>query len=316
MSRNIDYALRPDIAAANGYRPLDKSWSRFNPMVTLAYDVSSDLHAYAKYATGYRAGGASSRTSNYLAFDPEEVKSYEVGLKTDFWDHRGRFNVAGYIMDRKDSQIDISSIQPTATGSFNNLVTINAQGTTKIRGVEAELSLRPVNRLTLSASYTYTSTSIPLVPITVNAGGVSYTTLQRFYIVFTPRNAASGAIDYALPVPAVSRDASLRLHIDGNYAQATQTFDQFTTKNDSSFLVNARLSLADIGLGQGDSRITASFWVRNLFDKHYVYRRDPSNSLPGATTSSATTASFNNILGEHGHFNAPRTFGGELTLRF
>ena len=315
-SRNVNYVLRPDIAAANGYQRLDESWHRFNPMVTLAYDVNSDVHVYAKYATGYRSGGASSRTSNYQAFDPEDVRSYEVGLKADFWDRRGRINLAGYIMDRDDSQVDISSIQTTTTGSFNNLVTINADGTTKIRGVEAELSLRPVDRLTLSASYAYTYTKIPLVPITVTAGGVTTTVLQRFYIVFTPRNAASGAIDYSLPMPMVGDDTQLRFHIDGNYAQATQTFDQFGTKADSSFIVNARLSLADIAIGGGRSHVTASMWVRNLFDKQYVYRRDPSNSLPGSPTTSATTGSINNVLGDYGNFNAPRTFGGEVTVKF
>ena len=115
-------------------------------MATVAYDVNDDVHVYAKYATGYRSGGASSRTANYQPFDPEDVKSYEVGLKSDFWERRARFNLAAYIMDRKDSQVDISSIQPTATGSFNNLVTINAPGTTKIRGIEADLTVRPVDR--------------------------------------------------------------------------------------------------------------------------------------------------------------------------
>ena len=33
------------VAAANGYAPLDKTWNRFNPMATLAYDVSDDVHA-------------------------------------------------------------------------------------------------------------------------------------------------------------------------------------------------------------------------------------------------------------------------------
>jgi iron complex outermembrane recepter protein len=316
MSRNINYIARPDLAARNGYQPLDKTWNRFNPMVTLAYDLNSDIHTYFKYSTGYRAGGASSRTSNYQAFNPEDVRSYEIGLKTDFWGRRGRFNIAGYIMDRDDSQVDISSIQTTATGNFNNLVTINAPGTTKIRGIEAELTLRPIERLTLNASYTYTYTKIPLVPITVGTGAAAYTTLQRFFIVFTPRNAASGSIDYAIPTPSISQDASLRFHIDGNYAQATQTFDQFATKADASFLVNARLSLADIGVGNGSSRVTASFWVRNLFDKQYVYRRDPSNSLPGAPTTATTTGSISNILGDYGNFNAPRTFGGEISVRF
>ena len=309
--------------ATAGYKPLDEKWHRFNPMVTLAFDASDQVHLYAKYATGYRAGGASSRTSNYQAFDPEDVKSYEVGLKTDFWDKRARFNLAGYIMDRKDSQVDISSIQFTATGSFNNLVTINAPGTTKIRGIEADLTLNPIEGLTLNASYAYTYTRIPLVPIvnsvTTVVGGVPTTTtgapvLQRFYIVFTPRNAASGSIDYELPIGG--GDTRLRFHLDGNYSQATQAFDQFATKNDEALLFNGRISLADISMGSGDQKLTVGVWGRNLFDKSLVYRRDPSNSLPGAPTTNLATGSVNNILGDYGNFNAPRTFGVEASLKF
>jgi len=166
FSRNINYLVNTAAAAANGYKPLDKTWHRFNPMVTVAYDLSNTIHAYAKYATGYRAGGASSRTANYQAFDPEDVKSYEVGLKADFWDHRARLNLAGYIMQRKDSQVDLSTIQPTATGNFNNLVTFNAPGNTKIRGIEADLTVAPVEGLTLNASYAYAYTNVPLVPVT------------------------------------------------------------------------------------------------------------------------------------------------------
>jgi iron complex outermembrane receptor protein len=317
-SRNINYDTNTAVATTNGYQPLDQTWNRFNPMATLAFDATDDLHFYAKYATGYRAGGASSRTSNYQAFDPEDIKSYEVGLKSDFFDHHARFNLAGYIMDRKDSQVDISSIQTTATGSFNNLVTINAPGTTKIRGIEADLTVKPIEGLTLNASYAYTYTNIPLVPITYSAttAGVttSTTVMQRFYVVFTPRNAASGSIDYDLPVGG--GDTHLRFHLDGNYSQATQAFDQFATKNDASFIVNGRISLADISMGNGGQKLSVSVWGRNLFDKEYVYRRDPSNSLPGAPTTSVTTGSVNNILGDYGNFNAPRTFGVEGTVNF
>ena len=80
MSRGVNYLTNPAAAATNGYTPLDKKWTRFNPMAIVAYDFSDSVHGYVKYATGYRAGGASSRTSNYQAFDPEDVKSYEVGL--------------------------------------------------------------------------------------------------------------------------------------------------------------------------------------------------------------------------------------------
>jgi iron complex outermembrane receptor protein len=312
-SRNVNYDVTPP-AASVGYQPLDATWNRFNPMATVAYDVSNGLHVYAKYATGYRAGGASSRTSNYQAFNPEDVKSYEVGLKSDFWNNRARFNLAGYIMDRKNSQVDISSIQFVGTSSFNNLVTINAPGITKIRGIEADLTVEPIDGLTLNASYAYTYTKIPPVLITAtDAAGRSTSVYQNFYIVFTPRNAASGSIDYALPIGG--GDTKLKFHFDGNYSQATQAFDQFATKNDSSLIFNGRISLADIGTGHGRN-LTLSLWGRNLFNEQYVFRRDPSNSLPGAPTGNVTQGSIANVLGDYGNFNAPRTYGVEASVKF
>ena len=328
FSRNINYVTNTAAATANGYTPLDKTWNRFDPVVTLAYDASDDIHVYAKYASGYRAGGASSRTSNYQAFDPEQVKSYELGFKSEFFDRRVRFNVAAYMMDRTNSQVDLSTIKPTATGNFNNLVTINAPGTTKISGIEADLTVNPFEGLTLGASYAYTYTDIPLVPVTYverNAAGVptgNVTTVpQKFYIVFTPRNAASGSIDYSTRIFANS-DTKLKFHFDANYAHATQTFDQFATKADASFVVNGRISLTDINL-VGGTKLMISAWSRNLFNTQYVYRRDPSNSLPSVQTTAAAgvpnillVGNNSSILGDYGNFNMPRTFGVEASVRF
>ena len=329
FSRNINYddPANAAVLVRNGYTPLDRTWSRFNPTATIAYDFSQSVHGYAKYATGYRAGGASSRTSNYQGFNPEDVKSYEVGLKADFWDRRARFNIAGYIMQRKDSQVDLSTIQPTATGNFNNLVTFNAPGTTKIHGIEADLTVKPIDRLTLNASYAYTYFDVPLVPVTYReftsagvATGNTTTVLQKFYIVFTPRNAASSSVDYELPIHA---DTRIKFHLDASYGQATQTFDQFATKADSSFIVNGRISLLDIALGGGGAKLTVSAWSRNLLNEQHVYRRDPSNSLPSVQSTAVATvpnvlliANNGGILGDYGNFNVPRTFGLDASLKF
>jgi iron complex outermembrane receptor protein len=311
---NLNYdTATPAQLLANGYKPLDKTWNRFNPMVTLAYDVDQDVHVYAKYATGYRAGGASSRTPSYEAFEPEDLKSYEVGLKADFWDRRARLNVAGYLMDRKNSQEDVSFITFANNANVNVLRVVNAPGNTKIRGIEADLTVQPITGLTLNASYAYTYTKVPLVPVSFTVGAVTSTVMQQFYIPFTPRNAASGSIDYSIPVGGGS-DAKVKFHLDGNWSQATQAFDQFATKADSSFLMNGRLSLANVGIN-GGSNVTFSLWARNLLDKQYVFRRDPSNSLPGAPTSSLTAGPIGNVLGDYGNFNAPRTFGFEVSMK-
>jgi iron complex outermembrane recepter protein len=302
--RNANPALT---AAATGYQVLNKSWDRFNPMATIAYDVDQNVHVYAKYSSGYRAGGASSRSQRYLAFNPESVNSYEVGLKSDLLNHHVRFNLAGYIMDRKGSQVDFNSIysDPVSGSNVNTLETVNAPGITKIRGIEADLTVKPVDGLTLNASYAYTYTKIP--PVRNPFTGV----VQDVYIVFTPRNAASASADYEMP----AGNATLRFHIDGNYSQSTQTFDQFATRNDASLLVNGRIALADIPLGTGQ-KLTVAGWARNLFNEQHVYRRDPSNSLPAVTAAAGNTGNINNVLGDYGNFNAPRTYGIEASVKF
>jgi len=285
---------------------LDQGTSRFNPMVTVALDAAPGINLYAKYSTGYRAGGASSRSLTYRAFGPEDVKAYEIGAKTEFLDHRIRLNLAAYMMDRKNSQIDFSNVSFDITGTSRNTIeTINAPGTTKIRGIEADLTVAPADGLTLTAGYAYTYTKIPPVvnPFTL--------VTQNVYIVFTPRNAASGAIDYRLPLAG----AALKLHLDANYSQSTQTFDQFAIHNDASFIVNGRLSLAEIDLGRGASTMAISVWARNLLDEQHVYRRDPSNSLGGLPAIGSTASSIANVLGDYGNFNAPRTFGLEASVK-
>jgi iron complex outermembrane receptor protein len=287
----------------------EQKTSHFDPLAIVAWDAADGINLYGKFSTGYRSGGASSRSVTYRSFGPEKVKAYEIGAKTQFFDRRVRLNLAGYIMDRTGSQVDFSSVSfDSITGSNRNTIeTINAPGTTKIRGFEADLTVNPLEGLTFNASYAYTHTKIPPVlnPFT--------NVIQNVYIVFTPRNAASGGADYAVPVFA---DTKLKFHIDANYSDATQTFDQYATKNDSSFIVNGRISLADIDLMKGGSKLTVSVWSRNLFNEAHVYRRDPTNSLGALPAAGSTASSIANILGDYGNFNAPRTFGAEATVRF
>lgn len=268
------------------------STDRFDPLVTVAYDVNETTNVYARYATGFRSGGASSRSLDYRAFGPEEVKSYELGAKTELLDRRLRLNAAAFLTDRTGSQIDFSMVTFTSpTSSRNTVETINAPGTTKIKGLELEAAALVTESLTVSASYAYTTTEIPP---TVNPFSGK---LQPVFIVFTPKNAASVAVDYQRPFMG----ATFKAHFDANYADATQTFDQTPVKNDSSFIVNGRLSIADITVGDRGSLMTVSLWSRNLLNEAHVYRRDPANRA---------------TLGDYGNFNAPRTFGLQATLAY
>ncbi len=288
------------------------SISRFDPMFNIAIDASDDVHLYAKYATGFRAGGANDRSQSFNAFGPESVKSYEVGAKMEFLNRRVRLNLAGFIMDRSNTQFDFDLFDTAATSPTNGAHIEQTQnaGMSKIRGIEADLTIAPVRGLTLNASYAYTYWKAPSA-INSITGGLP----QQLYIVYTPKNAASGSIDYEVPV--AGGDTKVRFHLDAAYASSQYSFQLEPTKTDASFIVNGRIALADIAVASSN-KVTLAFWVRNLFDRTYVYRRSAANSSPVLNYNGTTLVSTNygGILGDYGNLNPPRTWGFELSAKF
>lgn len=285
--------------------PFSFKYNRFDPLAIVAWDATEGINLYAKYSTGYRAGGASSRSAIYRTFGPESVKSYEAGLKTEFLDRRVRFNVAGYIMNRYDSQFDFDFYLVQSNGTVRHtLDTVNARGVTKIRGIEADLTIRPADGLSMNLSYAYTYWKVPPTPNPLVAGNP----LQPLFLVYTPPHAASGSIDYALPLSSESAMA-LKFHVDANYSARHYSFDNEPVLVDSSFLVNARLSIADIAVAAGGQTLTIAAWARNLFNEAHIYRRSNANRVP-------IDGNFRTVVGDYANFNAPRTFGVEATVKF
>ncbi len=273
---------------------------RFDPMITLSLDAADGVNLYAKYSTGYRAGGANSRSQTFAPFGPEAVKAWEGGAKLDLLDRRVRLNLAAYLMNRTGTQIDFDNVDTVPTSPTFNLhteETANAPGKSKIRGFEAELTIKPTENLTMGASYAYTYTNVPdtLNPFLSTAAKPVYT---KVFVVFTPRNAASGYLDYEIPFG--SGDAKIKLHLDGNYSSSAYSFQNEDVKVEPNFIVNGRLAVADIGLGERQ-KLTLSAWVRNLFDETHYYRRSNAND---------------GVLGSYANFNPPRTFGFEAMINF
>lgn len=269
---------------------LDRSWSRFDPMVTLAFDASETLHFYGKFGTAYRAGGANSRSVNYRAFDPESVETWEIGAKTEFFDRRARLNVAAYTTRYKDIQVDFSA-QLLEGQTRTTLETVNAPGNGRIRGIEVDLNLAPVKGLSLSASYAYTKGDLPLAQNPFNNNN-----FQKPFIIFTPENAFSLAGDYLVDIGA----AVLKAHLDANIADPSRAQSGDPTLGDRSFIVNGRLALGEIEVGRGGS-VEFALWSRNLFNRQQTF-------LKSVLAFQAT--------GLIGIFNEPRQIGADMQIRF
>lgn len=307
----------PIVNGVQAPRVLDAAWSRVDPLVSLAFDASDDVHLYGKWSTGYRSGGANSRSLTYASYDPEKVSMFELGAKTEFWDGRARFNIAGYAGTYKGVQLDFfATYQQVVNGVLQTTnrttsETTNAPGTGHLKGLEADLTLAPADGLTLSASYAFTKVTIPATanPFPQSVGGGVFAIIPHeipIYAVYTPENAASGAIDYEIPM----RGFTITAHLDANYADGyyanysdpgfSNTTGLVTVaqpKGDASFLVNGRIALSDIEVGAGQN-FTIAAWSRNLLNEQHAFYR-----------------SFSSTSGGTGIFNEPRTYGLEITMK-
>ncbi|WP_243626002.1 TonB-dependent receptor [Phenylobacterium hankyongense] len=289
--------------------------SRFDPLINVSYDAADGVSLYAKYSTGYRAGGANDRSATFQSFDAEEVKAYEIGAKTEFLDRRLRVNVAAYAMDRTNTQIDFDAVDTTPgspTQGAHTEETRNAPGTSKIRGFEADVTAKVTENMTMGFSYAYTDVKIPAAPFpfTGNAA-VPQGTPFPVNVVYTPPNAWSAFVDYEVPAGRMT----VRAHLDANYADAQYAFQSefadvsptgtlvqsVAVKTDSSFIVNGSLTLADINMGGNGATASLSAWSRNLLDESHIYRISAANR---------------GTIGDYANFNPPRTIGLELRVTY
>ncbi|HKP77986.1 MAG TPA: TonB-dependent receptor, partial [Phenylobacterium sp.] len=282
-------ALEKSQGVATPYR-FRFSDERVDPAVTLAWDASETIHLYAKWGTAYRAGGANSRSLIYRSFGPEEVETTEVGLKSEFWDRRLRLNLAAYDTKYKDVQIDFSALNFVAGRNIGTLETVNTPGQGKIQGFEADLSLAPLDGLTLNASYAYTDTKLPRAP-----NPFANNALQTVFLVYTPKNAVTASVDYRRPVEW----GTLIAHLDANAADGYHALSSEANLTDKSFVVNGRLALGDIQIGDR-ATMQLSLWSRNLLNEDHTFVVSSNAGINGLT----------------GIFNEPRTYGLDLTLEF
>jgi iron complex outermembrane receptor protein len=281
----------PVVNGVVGVLPFRIKNDRVDPLVNLAIDLAPSVHAYGKWSTGYKAGGANSRSLTYRGFGPESLSVFEIGAKTEFFDRRVRLNAAAYTGRYKNVQIDFNLNTLQAGVNRTTIETVNAEGNGRIKGVEADITIAPVRGLTLNASYAYTYVRLPEARNPFVTGNP----LVPVYPIYTPRNAASGSIDYSLPVAG---DTSAFVHLDANIADRQITSSSDPTKSDKPFVVNGRLGLTAIRLNDQGAQLELSVWARNLLDRDYVFLRN-----------------FCAALGTYGLYNEPRTYGLEARIK-
>lgn len=244
------------------------NWSSISPKLGLDYKFNDDLMAYASAARGFKSGGFDGRSNTptqAVAYDPETMWSYEVGVKSALWDRRMTLNLAAFYNDYKDLQL--SSFVADAQGGFAALFTNAGAATTK--GLELELNARLSTDLTVTGTAAWLDAGYDEY---IGPGGADISHLR------TPVNSPELAFRLGVNWQRDVGDAG-RVVVDGDVAYRSKTYP---TVSSSEVLAQSGYALlnAQVAFVTSDDRWTATLGVRNLTDKHYVsHGFDLSDSL-------------------------------------
>lgn len=131
---------------------VSESFSAFTPKFGLDMAFTDDVFGYLSVSRGFKAGGfnglAVLNPAVFRAvYGPQEVWTYEAGLKADWLDRRVRTNVTLF-------SNDISGLQQTATVGAGSFATQNV-GDATVNGLEAEITAQPTDGLTVFATLGY-----------------------------------------------------------------------------------------------------------------------------------------------------------------
>jgi iron complex outermembrane receptor protein len=130
--------------------------------LALQHDLAKAVMVYASWATGYKGAGYDISTGfNQSRIDhpvaPESSRAYEAGLKSRFLNNRVQLNLTAFQTDYDDFQAQAGVVDPVS-GVLS--LAVHNVGKLRTRGLELELSARPVKPLQLEASASYTEAVI------------------------------------------------------------------------------------------------------------------------------------------------------------
>lgn len=129
--------------------------------VAVSYELAPDILTYVSYARGFKSGGinmaglpttaAGLPALTAAEVRPEAVTTWELGLKTQFFDRRITANLAAYSTEIEDFQANVVDAGPGALRGYLANVEL-----VEIKGVELDLNARPTEAIDLYANLAWT----------------------------------------------------------------------------------------------------------------------------------------------------------------
>lgn len=253
--QNPTAIVNTDGTTANGTLDRNKTWSAVTYDLTPEYRINDNLRVYARYAKGFRSGafntGLSSSLEQLSTVNPEELQTYEVGLKSEWLDGRLIANANIFYYNYDDMQV--SATTTTATGGIVSLLANDAEG--KAKGAELEIQARPIDDLLIQFSAAYLDTEFTSDLWKGNS------------FVRSPKHTYALGFDYRLPlnIPGkLNLGGDVRYQSREYFISAFQRSEWDNLYQDGYALANAHLTYTT-----ADDKYSITGYVNNITDKQY-----------------------------------------------
>ncbi|WDE00700.1 TonB-dependent receptor [Thalassomonas actiniarum] len=251
-----------DEATINAFIPtvLDDSetWSRFTPRLGLEYQYHRDMMLFASYAQGFKSGTFNPRAEMAEpAADPELVDSFEVGIKSE-WFNSLRVNATLFYLDHKDRQF-VTVLPGESAADLNQR--LGNIGTSDASGAEIEIQYAATDSLNLFATIGTIDSSFDKVK-SYDEQGNKIDISDSFTVSNTPNTTMNLGFSYDF-------DSQFGSFVfNGNYYYRS-SYDLTVTDN---LLTQEGYGLANLGLTwySNNDHWQASLQWKNITDKEYL----------------------------------------------
>lgn len=160
----------------------------FSPKIGVVFQPTKSTSLFASYSDSFTPNTGTTVSGGVL--DPSIIAQYEVGIKNEFWKGLLCTNVTLY-------QITNDNLAQTAEfkadGSINTDTTIKVlSGETKSKGIEVDITARPIEGLNINAGYSYNDMRY------TKTSGTNGSFIVGDRLVRTPANTANLSFFYTL----------------------------------------------------------------------------------------------------------------------
>ncbi|QOL26052.1 TonB-dependent receptor [Thalassotalea sp. LPB0316] len=236
-----------------------EDWSKFTPRIGVEYQANRDLMFFASFAQGFKSGTFNPRaTTAEPAADPEDVDSFELGMKSEWLDNRLRANVTLFALDHKNRQY-ISVLPGESAADLNQR--LGNIGTSEASGIEAEFTYLATENLLLTASIGTIDSEFKEV-IDYDTDGNPFDKSENFSISNTPDYTYNLGASYTL-------ESNLGDFIfNANYYYR----DDYVLFEENSLLTQEGYGLLNLGINwySTDGNWSAGLHAKNVTDEEYM----------------------------------------------